>query len=211
MLIRIVKRTSSLSCNGVGCLHDMFRHALPIALYVLIVLVPGVASAESDSLWDTLRKPGHVALIRHAIAPGTGDPSNFNVQDCQTQRNLSDTGREQAERIGSRFKASGMPNARVFSSQWCRCRDTANLLGLGPVEDLPILNSFFEKYENREKQTEALSGWLSGQIREVPLVLVTHQVNITALTGFYPASGEIVIIRQSDAGEISVIGSIKTD
>jgi broad specificity phosphatase PhoE len=152
-----------------------------------------------------------VALLRHAIAPGTGDPLAFALGDCTTQRNLSDEGRDQAARIGARFSKNGIRTAAVFTSQWCRCRETAKLLRLGPVTELPVLNSFFRRRELREPQTRMLQEWLAGQDPERPLVLVTHQVNITALTGVYPRSGELVIIRRTNSGEISVVGSIATD
>jgi len=101
--------------------------------------------------------------------------------------------------------------ARVVSSQWCRCLDTAELLGLGTVEDLPLLNSFYQHAGRRNQQTEGLEEWLAGQDFDRPLVLVTHQVNISALTGVYPASGELVVIRISEHGELTVLGSIETD
>jgi broad specificity phosphatase PhoE len=181
-----------------------------LALGVLCA-APGVSAAEDAMLWKALHSRGHVALLRHAIAPGTGDPPEFTLRDCGTQRNLSDEGRDQATRIGARFRANGIQKAGVFSSQWCRCLETARLLGLGPVEELPALNSFFRDYERRDPQTQALKEWLAGKDLDEPLVLVTHQVNITALTNVYPASGELVIIRRCENGEISVIGTIETD
>jgi len=99
----------------------------------------------------------------------------------------------------------------VFSSQWCRCLETAKLLALGLVQELPALNSFFRRYEREDLQTQMLVEWLAEQDLSEPLVLVTHQVNITALTETYPASGEIVIVKQSKAGEFLVVGSIETD
>lgn len=177
----------------------------------LLCTAPAVSAAEDTALWNALRSGGHAALLRHAIAPGTGDPPEFTLRDCGTQRNLSDEGRDQATRIGARFRANGIQKSGVFSSQWCRCLETARLLGLGPVEELPALNSFFRDYERRDPQTQALKEWLVGKDLDEPLVLVTHQVNITALTNVYPASGELVIIRRSENGEISVIGTIETD
>lgn len=177
----------------------------------LLCTAPAVSAAEDTALWNALRSGGHAALLRHAIAPGTGDPPEFTLRDCGTQRNLSDEGRDQATRIGARFRANGIQKSGVFSSQWCRCLETARLLGLGPVEELPALNSFFRDYERRDPQTQALKEWLVGKDLVEPLVLVTHQVNITALTNVYPASGELVIIRRSENGEISVIGTIETD
>jgi phosphohistidine phosphatase SixA len=180
-------------------------------LALLFCLAAAPSAADDTALWAALRSPGHVALLRHAIAPGTGDPPEFVLGDCRTQRNLSGQGRDQATRIGAGFRANGIAASRVVSSQWCRCRETAALLGLGPVEDLPILNSFFDRPANRETQTQALRQWLAGQALDTPLVLVTHQVNITALTGVYPASGELVIIRRTGDGEIVLVGSLETE
>jgi len=131
--------------------------------------------------------------------------------DCATQRKLSAAGREQAARIGARFRANGIATARVFSSQWCRCLDTGSLLDLGPVRELPSLNSFFRRYERRDAQTQALSEWITSQNLDEPIVLVTHQVNVSALTGTYLAEGTLVVIRRSAGGEISVVGTIEAD
>jgi broad specificity phosphatase PhoE len=171
---------------------------------------PAFASEDDAALWIALRSGNHFALLRHAIAPGTGDPPQFTLERCDTQRNLSDRGREQARKIGNRFRENGIDNARLLSSQWCRCLETAGLLGLGPVEALPALNSFFDRFERQGSQTRMLEKWLSKQDLDQPLVLVTHQVNITALTGIYPASGELVIVRRSKNGDLAAVGTIKT-
>lgn len=182
-----------------------------LVIPILFATAPSGLAAEKAALWRALASKGHIALMRHAIAPGTGDPSEFKIGDCGTQRNLSEEGRKQARQIGARFRENGIEAARIFSSQWCRCLETARLLGLGPVTELPFLNSFFQRSERRERQTQTLVKWLASQDLDGPLVLVTHQVNITALTGIYPASGELVVIRHSKNGNISIIGSIKTD
>ncbi len=182
-----------------------------VAVVILSCVAPVSAAAEETALWRALASGGHAALLRHALAPGTGDPAAFVLGDCGTQRNLSQEGRDQAARIGARFAANGIARARVFSSQWCRCLETARLLGLGPVEELPALNSFFGRFERRERQTRALRDWLAGQALDQPVVLVTHQVNITALTGVYPASGELVVVRRAADGALSVLGSLETD
>ena len=150
-------------------------------------------------------------MLRHAIAPGNGDPPEFRLGDCQTQRNLSAQGRDQATRIGELFHSHGMQTAQIFSSQWCRCLETARLLRLGPVEERPFLNSFFNDYARREPQTSMLREWLDQQALSEPIVLVTHQVNITALTGVYPGSGELVIVRRSETGDLTVVGTIETN
>lgn len=183
---------------------------LAVLVFGLCGAVPS-AGADEAALWDALRSGGHIALLRHALAPGTGDPAAFTIGDCSTQRNLSAEGRAQAARIGERFRANGIEAARIYASQWCRCRETAELLQLGPVRDLPALNSFFEHPEDREPQTQALRAWLRRQDLGTPHILVTHQVNISALTGVYPGSGELVLVRAAKDGEVSAVGTIETD
>jgi len=179
----------------------------------LLNFCTAVSDLSADSkpmLWDALSSGSHVALLRHALAPGTGDPPEFQLGKCKTQRNLSDEGRDQARKIGDLFRENGINEAAIFSSQWCRCLETAKLLNLGSVEELVILNSFFQQYEHRDLQTRMLLEWLQDQDFELPIVLVTHQVNITALTGIYPDSGELVIIHRSNTGNVKVIGTIET-
>lgn len=167
----------------------------------------GNAAAGEAALWHALRSGGHIALMRHALAPGTGDPPHFKLGDCTTQRNLSAAGRAQATRIGERFRANGIKSARVLSSQWCRCIDTAELLGLAPVEALPTLNSFFRNKGGGARQTKDLRDWIDNQDLDGALVLVTHQVNITALTDVFPKSGAIIVVRRSEKG-LTVVGTI---
>lgn len=188
-------------------------HVLSFMAIVLgLAFSAGRVEAESrEALWDALRSGDHLALLRHAVAPGIGDPAEFKIGDCSTQRNLSQQGRIQAKEIGEEFRANGIPVARVYSSQWCRCLDTATLLQLGTVQELPSLNSFFRKTENREPQTQELMAWTAMQDLDDVTVLVTHQVNITALTGVYPGSGELVIVKFSNDDGLKVIGTIKTE
>lgn len=177
---------------------------------IAIVPVPGSSAENQASLWGAVRSGSALVLIRHALAPGTGDPETFTIGDCQTQRNLSENGRLQARAIGDLFRTSGIPQAKIYSSQWCRCRETAELLNLGPVEVLPVLNSFFQNFERRDSQTKGLQEWIDSQNLDQPTVLVTHQVNITALTQVYPGSGEMIIVARSATGKLSVLGSIET-
>ena len=174
--------------------------------------VTGLAHAD-DALWAALRGGGHVALMRHATAPGVGDPEGFRLGDCSTQRNLSSAGRDEARRIGERFRQQGMAVARVHSSQWCRCLETAQLLGLGEVTAFPGLNSFFRDGAREAAQTAAVRELIKASAARPtahagPLVLVTHQVNITALSGVYPASGEIVVLRV-DGEALTVVGRLR--
>ena len=182
-------------------------------LICAIFLITDVSYADSSrkkaetSLYDN----GNIYLLRHALAPGTGDPDNFDVNDCETQRNLSNAGRSQAIRIGKKLRDNLKIRPQVFSSQWCRCKETAKILALGHVTELPSLNSFFESFHLKDEQTTQLKHWLFQLNNKTPVVLVTHQVNITALTEIYPSSGEIVVIRVTGLGEIRIVGRIPTD
>ena len=148
-------------------------------------------------------------MIRHALAPGGGDPANFRIGDCSTQRNLDERGRDQARRIGRWLRAQGVDSARVFSSQWCRCRETAELLDLGEVAELPALNSFFERPQDRAPNLAALRSFLSNQPADGELIiLVTHYVTIAAMTGETVASGEGVILQLSHDGTVEVVGRL---
>jgi broad specificity phosphatase PhoE len=167
----------------------------------------GQANTTPAELIEALKTGKAVAIMRHAIAPGTGDPSNFDVNDCSTQRNLSEDGREQARRLGQTLRDNGLQEAAVYSSAWCRCKDTAELLGLGDHDILPALNSFFGARHRADQQMAELREWLAGWNDEKPLILVTHQVVISALTGVYPRSGETVVFERSNGNDIRVLGS----
>ena len=169
----------------------------------VFALAGGGATAADP--WQALRSGDAVVLLRHTIAPGTGDPQGMRIGACETQRNLSAEGRAQAERTGRLFRDKGISRARVFSSQWCRCLDTATLLDLGPVSEQPLLNSFFSSRASGRAQTEALRAWLTNTRLEGPRVLVTHQVNITGLTSVVPRSGELVFATIDADGSVDVI------
>ena len=166
------------------------------------------AQGKPTDMWPRLAQGGVAVLLRHALAPGFSDPPNFKLGDCATQRNLSDTGREQARQIGLGFRQHEITIDRVYTSEWCRCRETAELLGLGPVTPLPLLNSFFETRERKASQTAALDQFLKTTPISNVIVLVTHQVNIAALTGVHPASGEAVLVEVRAAKALRVLGSL---
>ncbi|WP_420403492.1 histidine phosphatase family protein [Nisaea sp.] len=169
------------------------------------VLDPARASGTG---WDLLEEPRTVAIMRHAIAPGGGDPDGFRLGDCSTQRNLDEAGREQARRIGAAVRRAGVAVDRVLSSQWCRCMETAKLLGLGDVEQLPSLNSFFEDRSTGAAQTAETRSFLAALPAGETVFLVTHQVNITALTDVFPASGETLLLRVGAHGQTELLDRI---
>ena len=185
------------------------RFALLLIFCVLGTSVAIAAGPSEKALWQQFRAGTVFAMMRHAIAPGTGDPERFAINDCSTQRNLSEKGREQARTAGKMFRKRGFTNVAVYSSQWCRCRETAELLAIGPVNDLTSLNSFFEAYERRDDQTRKLKSWLKTREARGPLLLVTHQVNISALTGVGTRSGEILFVKETAGGTYQVLGSIR--
>jgi phosphohistidine phosphatase SixA len=189
-----------------------FLNSAFTALLICAVFLAGTGraanSASESALWEAVRTGTAFAIMRHALAPGTGDPRTVVPDDCTTQRNLSERGREQARRIGNTFRRNGISAAQLFASAWCRCVDTATLLDIGDVKTLPDLNSFFVTMDRSDAQTAALSVWIAAYKGNAPLVLVTHQVNITALTDVYPRSGEIVVARRDDNGNIRVLGTL---
>lgn len=141
-------------------------------------------------------------------APGTGDSASFALDNCATQRNLDARGRAQAREIGAAVRAAGVTVDRRLTSQWCRCRDTATLLDLGPVEQLPALNSFFRNPARADRQTAALRHFLFGLPPGETVILVTHYVNIRSLTGRGAASGEVFLLKIGRNGTISVVDEI---
>lgn len=144
--------------------------------------------------------PGAILLMRHATAPGTGDPPDMRLGDCRSQRNLSDAGRAEARAIGDRLRAEAPGFDRILASEWCRATETAELLALGPVTPFPPANSFFSNRQEAGRQTAEVLAYLADLPQGARVLMVTHQVNITALTGIVPRSGEIVITRRDGAG-----------
>ncbi|RZM82941.1 histidine phosphatase family protein [Leptolyngbya iicbica] len=172
--------------------------------------IPEAQVVEGD-IWSRLRQADthYYVLMRHAIAPGTGDPANFQVDDCATQRNLSEEGREQARRTGAAFREQNVAVQQVLSSEWCRCLDTAELLDLGPVERFPILNSFFQDRSQGPPQTQQLQEFMVANRDEAGVtVLVTHFVNISAIAGSGVSSGELVVMQVNDDNEPEVVEAI---
>lgn len=171
---------------------------LRFLLALCAVLFASVATAQETDPLAALRQGAAVALVRHATAPGVGDPADFRLGDCSTQRDLSEVGRLEARAIGERLRSAGIAEAQVYSSQWCRCLHTAELLGLGEVVPLPILNSFFSDRSRGPGQTEALRRLIAEPDDGPPRIFVTHQVNISALIDVVPRSGEIIVVSAEE-------------
>jgi len=182
-------------------------------LLAALALAVGTASparatgALTDAAtWNILRTGG-IVLFRHANAPGVGDPPGFRLGDCGTQRNLDAAGRAQAQRIGARLREQGVTVGKVLASQWCRTRDTAELAFPGRVTPQAAFNSFFEDRDNAPQQTSAARALLLAWNGPGALVVVTHQVNISALTDGFTASGEGIVLRRLGQ-QLEVVGRI---
>jgi len=188
---------------------SLLRTAL--ATLILWSAIVSGGPAEANETLQRLAEPRTHAILRHAIAPGTGDPPGFTLGDCATQRNLDDRGRAQARAIGAANRDTGETVDHGLTSQWCRSAQTAALLDLGPVREEAALNSFFSDRSTEPAQTAALRRLLASLPAEETAVLVSHQVNITALTGIYPRSGEVVILRVAEDGGLETIGRFLVD
>lgn len=182
------------------------RYILAFLILFLAATPARAADLADGDLWAMLRAGGAVAMIRHARAPGTGDPPDFDLTDCATQRKLSDDGRTQARALGEAFRQQGVPVADVLSSRWCRCTETAQI-AFGRVTPFPPLDSFFQRPEAKTVQMEALKDHLRSWDGAGTLVLVTHQVNITALTGIFPSEGEVIVLERRE-GDLKLAGRL---
>jgi broad specificity phosphatase PhoE len=179
-----------------------------LRVVLLVALVPGAAAAAGLDLSE-LKVPGRVLMLRHAEAPGTGDPPGFRLDDCSTQRNLDASGRAQARALGDRLRQAGIAQARVYSSQWCRCMETARLLALGPVEALPVLNSFYARPGEKAPRVEALRDFLARlPVDGGPVILVTHQFTINVFTDQGTPSGGGSVFALTGTTEPRWIGAI---
>ena len=166
-------------------------------------------SSADDAAWKRIAQGGVAVMIRHArTEPGVGDPPNFRIGDCTTQRNLSAEGRAQAKRLGAAFAARGIAPTAVLSSQWCRCIDTAREAFGRNIEE-SALNSFFDGRSTEPAQSAAVRARIAALKRGEVLVLVTHQVNMTALAGAYPAEGEVFVLAPSGTS-VALVGRFST-
>ncbi len=164
---------------------------------ITITLLLNIGFAEAESaLAKVIEETGtNVMFLRHALAPGYGDPSDFDVNNCSTQRNLDSAGRAQAKALGRVLRQHQIRFDEIKSSQWCRCQETARLLDMGKVVPFTGLNSFFEEHADREQTLRQLENYLGSVKQDELVLLVTHQVVISAVTGIYAPSGGVVLFN----------------
>ena len=181
---------------------------IKIFIFIFISLTSSVKADLDKNLVSELEDGEKLIFIRHAYAPGSGDPDNFNLNDCSTQRNLSNEGKNQAKNIGEFFRKNKIKIEKVISSEWCRCKDTSSL-AFGSFETKNFLNSFYSSKfaKNKNSQMLDLRKYIKNFKSKKNLVLVTHYVVISEALNYAPSSGEIVI---SDK-KFNIIGAFKTN
>jgi phosphohistidine phosphatase SixA len=161
--------------------------------------------AQASDLSKKLQSSEYVWLMRHTLAPGVGDPANYSLEDCKTQRNLNSEGKSQAVFVGEWLKKQGVKNAEVHSSVWCRCKDTAALLNFGEYKVEPALASFFDDMSKAKESNLKLQRFVAGKIKskgDKALIMVTHHVNILEFMGENIASGDMVLAKVNPKGEL---------
>ena len=175
-------------------------------LIFIIIFLP-INSFSSEKIINSLKNGKKVVFIRHAIAPGNGDPDNFDILDCSTQRNLNEKGRDQSKKIGEFFSSNKILFDKVLSSEWCRCKDTG-IIAFGDIETFSALNSFYDARfsKNKDKQINQLKEYIKNWDGKKNLILITHYVVILEILGLGITSGEIIITNKN----FELIGNIKT-
>ena len=177
--------------------------------FFLIIFISFITPIKADlnkNLMNQLADGGNLIFIRHAYAPGNGDPSNFNLNDCFTQRNLNGDGRKQAKAIGEFFRKNKIRIDKVLSSEWCRCKETAEI-AFKDFFTKSFLNSFYDPKhaKNKDKQIKALNDYIKKFESDKNLIFITHYVIISEVLNYGPSSGEIVVSDKN----FNIIGTQK--
>ena len=179
---------------------NVYRRLFGLGLMFLMLMPVSGLSADTpqEPVRAALAQTGaNVVFMRHALAPGYGDPDNFQIEDCNTQRNLDEAGRRQAEAIGRYFREHQITFTAILSSRWCRCTQTAELLNYGNWSEFDGLNSFFQGHVDRQETLALLKDKLDSLSSDDMVLMVTHQVVISAITDISPPSGGLVVYNTS--------------
>ena len=181
---------------------------LKFFIIIFISLTTPIKADLYKNLINQLEDGGKLIFIRHAYAPGNGDPAGFNLKDCSTQRNLSEDGRKQAQRIGEFFDKNKIKIEKVLSSEWCRCKETSKI-AFKNYSTNSFLNSFYSAkfYKNKDKQIIAFNNYIKNFKSKKNLILITHYVFISEVLNYGPSSGEIVVSDKN----LNIIGSLEID
>ena len=184
----------------------MARRARLWLIAALLAVWPGTSHAD-ETLWEALRAPGSVVVLRHSHAPGSFDPPDARLDDCSTQRNLDEAGRAQARRLGEAFRQHGIIVGRVLSSPRCRCLDTARLV-FGRAEPWEVLQGALRDTELRQRLLIPVRQAMGEHREALPLVLVTHGSVVSDLTGLDVRMGAFVVLRRGPDGTPAVVGQL---
>lgn len=184
----------------------------PIRWLTVVLLCAWAASVAqaTESVWEALRAPGSVVVLRHSFAPGGFDPPDARLDDCSTQRNLDESGRAQAKRIGEAFRQNGIAVGAVLSSPRCRCLDTARL-AFGQAQAWDVLQGALNDPERRKRQLAEIKTAITAHRSALPLVLVTHGSVVTDLTGLSIRMGAFVVLRRAADGSHTAAGQLYVD
>ena len=174
-------------------------------LILIFIFAPNI-SFSNDKFANILKEGKKIVFVRHALAPGNGDPNNFNINDCSTQRNLNEEGRAQSEKIGNFFKNKNIKIHKVLSSEWCRCKETAKI-AFGNYQTFNALNSFYDERfaKNKSKQIKDLKDYIDNWENDSNLIIVTHYVVISALINRVSSSGEMIITDK----KLNILGNLE--
>ena len=179
---------------------------LKFFIIIFISLTTSIKADLNKKLMNQLEDGGKLIFIRHAYAPGNGDPNNFNLNDCSTQRNLNKNGKKQAKDIGEFFRKNKIKIDKVLTSEWCRCKDTAEI-AFKDFSTISFLNSFYSSryIKNKDKQIEELNDYIKRFRSNKNLIFVTHYVLISEVLNYSPSSGEIVVSDKN----FNILGTIE--
>lgn len=179
------------------------------ALAALLLAAVSLAAQADEALWKLVREGGQVLFIRHATTtPGVGDPPGFRLDDCKTQRNLSDDGRAEAKRLGEALRARNVPIGEILSSPWCRCHETARLAFGREASTWTALGNLFGRRENADAQVREMRARVGAWRGKGNLVLVSHGSTALPLTGVHPQQAEIIVLTPRGGGEFRVAGRL---
>ena len=179
------------------------KHCPQFLIALLMFFGVQTMTLAQTELASAVQDGQHVLLMRHADAPGYGDPQGYQLNQCSTQRNLGERGRKQAQAIGEWLTKQGISKAQVYSSAWCRCLDTAALLNKGAVTKEVALGSFFDDMSQSKRQTEDLAKLIQAErikYPKAPIIMVTHHVNIESFTGKVLNSGDMILVKVNSSG-----------
>ena len=181
---------------------------IKLYLIIFICITCTVKADSKQNLINELKNGGKLIFIRHAYAPGIGDPSNFDINDCSSQRNLNNDGKKQAKKIGNFFINNNVSINKIYSSEWCRCKETA-FIAFKNFETKKFLNSFFSPqfFKNKDIQMINFKKFVNDWDKKQNIVFITHYVVISEILNYAPTSGEIIIVSK----DFKVIDTLKIE